>query len=71
MASFLGSWLAVLVVRALDRSIADDTLDTLVAQGDGQVLKVTHHVHVTVVFFDHLINLALDERVEILDLFGT
>eukprot|EP00957_Ditylum_brightwellii_P118854 9065199-Ditylum_brightwellii.AAC.1 len=71
MASFLGSWLAALVVIALDRSVADDTLDTLVAQGDGQVLKVAHCVHIVVTLFDHLIDLVLGKFVEILDLFGT
>eukprot|EP00957_Ditylum_brightwellii_P144887 11035445-Ditylum_brightwellii.AAC.1 len=70
MASFLRSWLATLVIKALSRSIADDTLDTLITQGDGQVLKVGHRVHVMVALFDCLIDLALDEHVEILDLFG-
>eukprot|EP00957_Ditylum_brightwellii_P093949 7154174-Ditylum_brightwellii.AAC.1 len=71
MALFLGSQLVTLVVRALIRSITDDTLDTLVAQGDGHVLKVAHCVHVSVALFDHLINLVLDEHIETLDLFDT
>eukprot|EP00957_Ditylum_brightwellii_P121927 9298377-Ditylum_brightwellii.AAC.1 len=71
MALFLGSWLAALIVRALNRSIVDDTLDTLIAQGDGQVLKAAHCMHVTFVLFDCLINFVLDKSVEILDLFST
>eukprot|EP00957_Ditylum_brightwellii_P015949 1201167-Ditylum_brightwellii.AAC.1 len=70
MALFLGSRLATLVVRALNRSMANDTLDALVAQGDGQVLEVAHHVHVAVALFDHLFNLVFDKCVEILDLFA-
>eukprot|EP00957_Ditylum_brightwellii_P038062 2879082-Ditylum_brightwellii.AAC.1 len=70
MASFLRSWLVTLVIRALGRSIADDTLDTRVAQGDGQVLEVAHCIHAVVAFFGCLINLVLDKRIEILDLFG-
>eukprot|EP00957_Ditylum_brightwellii_P007048 533472-Ditylum_brightwellii.AAC.1 len=70
MASFLGSWLATLVVRALGRSIADDTLDALIARGDGQVLEVAHRVHVAVTLFDCLFDLVLDKHVEILDLFA-
>eukprot|EP00957_Ditylum_brightwellii_P193726 14752268-Ditylum_brightwellii.AAC.1 len=38
MASFLVGWFAIVVVRALNRSIADDTLDALVAQGNRQAL---------------------------------
>eukprot|EP00957_Ditylum_brightwellii_P040769 3086299-Ditylum_brightwellii.AAC.1 len=58
MASFLRSWLATLIVRALFRRINDDTLDTLFALGEGQVFKVAHHVHVVIVLFDCLINLV-------------
>eukprot|EP00957_Ditylum_brightwellii_P185432 14119706-Ditylum_brightwellii.AAC.1 len=71
MASFLGSQLVTLVFRALDRGTADDTLETLVAQGEGQVLKVAHCMHVAVVLFNHLINLVLDKCIEILDPFVT
>eukprot|EP00957_Ditylum_brightwellii_P184320 14039730-Ditylum_brightwellii.AAC.1 len=40
MASFLVGRLATVVVRALNRSIADDTLNALVAQRDRQVLNL-------------------------------
>eukprot|EP00957_Ditylum_brightwellii_P202041 15328326-Ditylum_brightwellii.AAC.1 len=36
MASFLVGWFATVIVRALFRSIPDDTLHALVAQGDRQ-----------------------------------
>eukprot|EP00957_Ditylum_brightwellii_P016792 1263977-Ditylum_brightwellii.AAC.1 len=64
MASLLVGWLATVVVRFLIRSIADDTLDTRIAQGDRQVLKVAHRVHVTIAFFDRLIYLVFDKRVQ-------
>eukprot|EP00957_Ditylum_brightwellii_P009855 743495-Ditylum_brightwellii.AAC.1 len=70
MASFLGSWLATLIVRALNRSIADDALDALVTQGDGQVLKVIHHMHVAFALFGHLFDLVLDKCIDILDLYA-
>eukprot|EP00957_Ditylum_brightwellii_P166710 12690693-Ditylum_brightwellii.AAC.1 len=70
MASFLGSQLASLIIRALNRSIADDTLDALLTQKDGQVLKVAHHVHVAIMLFDCLFDLVFDKCVEILYLFA-
>eukprot|EP00957_Ditylum_brightwellii_P027038 2044977-Ditylum_brightwellii.AAC.1 len=70
MASFLVDWLATVVIQALNRSIADDNLDALVAQGDRQVLKFTHCVHVPVALFDHLFDLVFDKCVGILDLFA-
>eukprot|EP00957_Ditylum_brightwellii_P113268 8636815-Ditylum_brightwellii.AAC.1 len=70
MASFLVGQLATVIVRAFDRSIADDTLDALTARGDRQVLEVAHCVHVTVALFDHLFDLVFDKCVEILDLFA-
>eukprot|EP00957_Ditylum_brightwellii_P066502 5048878-Ditylum_brightwellii.AAC.1 len=70
MASFLVGPFATVVVRALNRSIADDTLDALVAQGDRQFLKVFHCVHVAVALFDHFFDLVFDKLVEILDLFA-
>eukprot|EP00957_Ditylum_brightwellii_P025878 1957962-Ditylum_brightwellii.AAC.1 len=70
MASLLVVRLATLVIRALDRSIANDTLDALVAQGDRQVLKVAHHVHVIVAVFHPFFDLVSDKCVEILDLFA-
>eukprot|EP00957_Ditylum_brightwellii_P117522 8963214-Ditylum_brightwellii.AAC.1 len=70
MASFLVGRLVTVVVQALNRSINDDTLDALVAQGDRQVLKVAHCVHVLVTLFDHLFDLVFDEHVKILDLFA-
>eukprot|EP00957_Ditylum_brightwellii_P161379 12287804-Ditylum_brightwellii.AAC.1 len=45
MASFLVGQLATVVIRALIRSIADDTLDALIAQGDRQVLEIAHCMH--------------------------
>eukprot|EP00957_Ditylum_brightwellii_P177505 13519497-Ditylum_brightwellii.AAC.1 len=69
MASFLGSWLATLVVRALDKSIADDTLDTLIAQEYGQLFEVAHCV-LAVALFDQLFDLFFDNFIEILDLFA-
>eukprot|EP00957_Ditylum_brightwellii_P201146 15324258-Ditylum_brightwellii.AAC.1 len=70
MASFLVGQLVTVVVQALNRSIADDSLDALVAQGDRQVLKVAHYVHVAVALFDPFFNLVFDKPVEILDLFS-
>eukprot|EP00957_Ditylum_brightwellii_P034872 2642683-Ditylum_brightwellii.AAC.1 len=70
MASFLVGWFATVAVRALNRSIADNTLGFFVAQGDKQVLKVDHCVHVAVVLFDSFFDLVFDECVEILDLFA-
>eukprot|EP00957_Ditylum_brightwellii_P049532 3757326-Ditylum_brightwellii.AAC.1 len=64
MASFLVGRLATVVVQVLIRSVADDTLDALIAQGDRQVLKVVHCMHVTVALFDHLIDLVFDKRVQ-------
>eukprot|EP00957_Ditylum_brightwellii_P137100 10453554-Ditylum_brightwellii.AAC.2 len=70
MASFFGSQLAILISRVFNRSITHTTLDTLIAGGDGQLLKVTHYMHVTVVLLDRLINLVLYKHVEIFDLFS-
>eukprot|EP00957_Ditylum_brightwellii_P116700 8901603-Ditylum_brightwellii.AAC.1 len=70
MASFLVGQLATLIVRALNRSIADDTLDALVTQGDRQVLKVAHCVPVAVTLFDCIFDLVFDKCIEILDLFA-
>eukprot|EP00957_Ditylum_brightwellii_P211404 15366135-Ditylum_brightwellii.AAC.2 len=70
MVSFLADRLATVVIQALNRSIADDTLDALVTQGDRQVLEVAHRVHVMVVLFDCFFNLVFDKCVEILDLFA-
>eukprot|EP00957_Ditylum_brightwellii_P025609 1935325-Ditylum_brightwellii.AAC.1 len=70
MSSFLRIRLATLVVRALIRSIADDTLDTLNASGDRQILKVAHCMHVVILLLDHLINLVLYKIIDILDLCG-
>eukprot|EP00957_Ditylum_brightwellii_P159573 12147159-Ditylum_brightwellii.AAC.1 len=70
MASFLVGRLAIPIARVLDRNIADDTLYALVAQGDRQVLKVAHHMHVMVALFDHFFDLVFDKHVEILDLFA-
>eukprot|EP00957_Ditylum_brightwellii_P001772 136408-Ditylum_brightwellii.AAC.1 len=64
MASFLVGRLATVAVQVFIRSIADDTLDALIAQGDRQFLKVTHCMHVTVALFDCLINLFFDKRVQ-------
>ena len=69
MALFFGSWLAILVIWALFRSIADDTLDTLVAWEEGQVFEVAYCVH-AVVLHGYLLNLIFDKCAEILDLFG-
>eukprot|EP00957_Ditylum_brightwellii_P161317 12282793-Ditylum_brightwellii.AAC.1 len=70
MALFLVGQFVTLVVRTLNRSITDDALDALVAQGDRQVLKVAHHVHAAVALFDCFFDLVLDRQVEILDLFA-
>eukprot|EP00957_Ditylum_brightwellii_P188710 14364859-Ditylum_brightwellii.AAC.1 len=70
MASFLVGRFVTSVVRALIRSIADDTLDAIIAQGDRQVLEVAHCVHVMVALFDYLFNLVFDKHIEILDLFA-
>eukprot|EP00957_Ditylum_brightwellii_P186917 14234062-Ditylum_brightwellii.AAC.1 len=70
MASFLVNRFATVAIRALDRSIADDTLNALVAQGDRQVLKVAHCLHVAVALFDCFFDLVFDEHIEILDLFA-
>eukprot|EP00957_Ditylum_brightwellii_P114628 8741841-Ditylum_brightwellii.AAC.1 len=70
MASFLVAQLATVVIQFLNRSITYGTLDALVAQGDRQVLKVSHHVHVAVALFDGLFDLVFDKRVEVLDLFA-
>eukprot|EP00957_Ditylum_brightwellii_P104824 7989661-Ditylum_brightwellii.AAC.1 len=70
MASFLVGRLATVVVRALNRSIADHTLDALVACRDRRVLEVTHCVHVMVVLFGCLFDLVFDKCVEILDFFA-
>eukprot|EP00957_Ditylum_brightwellii_P006053 458423-Ditylum_brightwellii.AAC.1 len=65
MASFLRSQLANLVIRALNRSIADGTLDTLVTCGEGQILKVAYCMHVTIILLDCLIDLVFGKFVEI------
>eukprot|EP00957_Ditylum_brightwellii_P046749 3548153-Ditylum_brightwellii.AAC.1 len=70
MASFFVGWLTTVVIRALNRSIVDDTLDALVARGDREVLKVAHHMHDTAALFDRLFDLVFDKRIEILDLFA-
>eukprot|EP00957_Ditylum_brightwellii_P092291 7026879-Ditylum_brightwellii.AAC.1 len=70
MASFLVGRLATVVVRALNRSIADDTLDAFIAQGDRQVLKVAYCIHVAVALFDRVVDLVFDKHIEILDLFA-
>eukprot|EP00957_Ditylum_brightwellii_P001039 82490-Ditylum_brightwellii.AAC.1 len=70
MASFLVGRLVTLITRALDKSIAGDTLDALVSQGDRQALKIAHHIHVAVALFDCLFDLVFDKRVEILDPFA-
>eukprot|EP00957_Ditylum_brightwellii_P015978 1203628-Ditylum_brightwellii.AAC.1 len=70
MASFLVGRFVTLAIRALNRSIVDDTLDALVAQGDRQVLEVAHCVHAVVTLFDCFFDLVFDEHVEILDLFA-
>eukprot|EP00957_Ditylum_brightwellii_P076849 5840922-Ditylum_brightwellii.AAC.1 len=70
MASFLVGWFAAFTIRALDRSIADDTLNALIAQGDRHVLTVAHCVHVAVALFDFFFDLVFDKRIEILDLFA-
>eukprot|EP00957_Ditylum_brightwellii_P177519 13520671-Ditylum_brightwellii.AAC.1 len=78
MASFLVGRLATAIVRALNKSIANNILDALVAQGDRQVLEVAHCVHVAVALIDLVFDLAFDlffdlffeEHIEILDLFA-
>eukprot|EP00957_Ditylum_brightwellii_P147967 11266688-Ditylum_brightwellii.AAC.1 len=70
MASFLVGRLATVVIRAFNRSIADDSLDALIAQGDRKVLEIAHCMHVAVMLFDRLFNLVFDKRVEILVLFA-
>eukprot|EP00957_Ditylum_brightwellii_P143177 10909253-Ditylum_brightwellii.AAC.1 len=69
MVSFLVSRFATVAIRALIRSIADDTLDALVAQGDRHIFEDTHHMHVVVELFDHFFDLIFDECIEIIDLF--
>eukprot|EP00957_Ditylum_brightwellii_P172558 13136631-Ditylum_brightwellii.AAC.1 len=70
MASFLVGRLATVIVGVLIRSITDDTLDPLIAQGDRQVLKVAHHMHVVVMLFDPIIDLVFDKHIQVLDLFA-
>eukprot|EP00957_Ditylum_brightwellii_P092370 7032926-Ditylum_brightwellii.AAC.1 len=70
MASFLVGQFATVVIRALNRSITDDTMDAIVTQGDRQVLEVAHCVHVAVVLSDCFFDLVFDKHVEILDLFA-
>eukprot|EP00957_Ditylum_brightwellii_P041010 3105226-Ditylum_brightwellii.AAC.1 len=70
MASFLVGLLATLIIRAFDRSIADDTLDALFSQGDRQFLKVAHCVNAAVVFFDCFFDFVFGKCIEILDLFA-
>eukprot|EP00957_Ditylum_brightwellii_P124375 9479684-Ditylum_brightwellii.AAC.1 len=62
MASFLVGRLVTLIVRALNRSIADDTLGALIAQGDRQVLEVA--------LFDCFFDLVFDKCTQIIDLFA-
>eukprot|EP00957_Ditylum_brightwellii_P005657 431564-Ditylum_brightwellii.AAC.1 len=68
MASLLVGRLAAVAVRFLITSVIDDALDAIIARGDGHILKVAHCVHVAVALFDHLVDLVLDERVQVLDL---
>eukprot|EP00957_Ditylum_brightwellii_P155846 11863996-Ditylum_brightwellii.AAC.1 len=68
MASLLVGWLAAVAIQFFIRSVADDALDAIITQGDEQILKVTHRVHVVVALLDCLLGLVLDKCVQVLDL---
>eukprot|EP00957_Ditylum_brightwellii_P087103 6629470-Ditylum_brightwellii.AAC.1 len=68
MASLLVGQLAAIAVQFLIGSVADDSLNAIIARGDGQILKVAHRVHVTVALLDCLFDLVLDKRVQVFDL---
>eukprot|EP00957_Ditylum_brightwellii_P180193 13725822-Ditylum_brightwellii.AAC.1 len=70
MASLFGSQLVILIFRVLNRSVTHDTLDTLITGRDGQLLEVAHQMHVVIALLHCHINLVLDKRIEIFDLFG-
>ena len=68
MASLLVCQLATVVVQFLIRSVAKDALDAIIARGDGQVVKVAHHMYVAVALLDCFFDLVLDKCVQVLDL---
>eukprot|EP00957_Ditylum_brightwellii_P106742 8143616-Ditylum_brightwellii.AAC.1 len=68
MASLLVGRLAAVAVQFLIGSVADDALNDIISQGDGQILEVTYRVHVTVALLDYLIDLVLDKHVQVFDL---
>eukprot|EP00957_Ditylum_brightwellii_P166688 12689394-Ditylum_brightwellii.AAC.1 len=64
MASLLVGRLAAIAVRFLIACVADDAFYPFIAQGEGEIVEVTHRVHVAVALLDHFFDLVLDKRVQ-------
>eukprot|EP00957_Ditylum_brightwellii_P053203 4034129-Ditylum_brightwellii.AAC.1 len=64
MASLLVGRLAAIAIRFHIRSVAKDALGAIIAQGDGQVVKVAHRMHVAVALLDCFFDLVLDKCVQ-------
>eukprot|EP00957_Ditylum_brightwellii_P027969 2113017-Ditylum_brightwellii.AAC.1 len=64
MASLLVGRLAAIAVQFLIARAADDTFNAFIAQGEGEVVKVSHRMHVAVAILDRFFNLILDKHVQ-------
>eukprot|EP00957_Ditylum_brightwellii_P126017 9607408-Ditylum_brightwellii.AAC.1 len=64
MASLLVGRFAAIAVQFLIARVTDDTFHAFITQGQGEVVEVTHHVHVAVAILDHFFDLVLDKRVQ-------
>ena len=70
MASRLVGWLVAIAVQFFITCVADDAFHAFIAQGEGDVVKVAHRMHVAVALLDRFVNLVLDKHVQVLDLFA-
>eukprot|EP00957_Ditylum_brightwellii_P138990 10593640-Ditylum_brightwellii.AAC.1 len=64
MASLLVGRFAAITVRFLIARVADDAFHALIAQGEGEIVKVAHRVHVAVAILDCFFDLVLDKHVQ-------
>eukprot|EP00957_Ditylum_brightwellii_P146321 11141498-Ditylum_brightwellii.AAC.1 len=62
MASLLVGRLVAIAIRFLIGSVANDAFHAFIAQGEGEVVKVAHCVHVAVAILDCFFDLVLDKR---------
>eukprot|EP00957_Ditylum_brightwellii_P096504 7349772-Ditylum_brightwellii.AAC.1 len=64
MASLLVGRLAAIAVQFLIACVADDAFHAFITQGEGDVVKVAHCVHVAVALLDCFFDLVLDKHVQ-------